>query len=169
MPVIELTFDIKAPIERCFDLSRSIDLHTISTIHTGEKAIDGRTSGLIELDETVTWRAKHFGVWQNLTSKITILRYPYHFRDEMVNGAFQYFKHDHYFEKHQSHDDLKSSHDSSTKMTDRFEFESPFGLIGKLFNTTILTNYMTALLEKRNLVIKDYAESEKWKNVLQQP
>lgn len=71
MPCISLTTEIKAPIERCFDLSRSIDLHVVSTSGTDEKAVGGRTSGLIEKNETVTWQAVHLGVKQNLTSLIT--------------------------------------------------------------------------------------------------
>jgi len=54
MPVIELKTAIKAPVERCFDLSRSIDLHKISTAHTNEEAIAGVTSGLIGPNEWVT-------------------------------------------------------------------------------------------------------------------
>jgi hypothetical protein len=60
MPTINLTTEINAPIEICFDLSRSIDLHKHSMEHTGEEAIAGRTSGLIEDGEFVTWQAKTF-------------------------------------------------------------------------------------------------------------
>src|ERR1700759_359494 len=95
--VIELSTMIDAPIQVCFDLSRSIDLHIESTKQTGEKAIAGRTSGLIEMGESVTWRAKHFGVWQNLTSKITEFKSPDYFTDEMVSGAFKSFRHEHLF------------------------------------------------------------------------
>lgn len=69
MPRIYLETRISAPVEIVFDLSRSIDLHKISTEHTKEEAIAGKTSGLIALGETVTWRAKHLGFTQNLTSK----------------------------------------------------------------------------------------------------
>ncbi len=99
MPVIKLETKINAPIERVFDLSRSIDLHTKSTSKTGEEAIAGRTSGLINLDETVTWRAKHLGVTQTLTSKITQFERPFHFRDSMVRGIFKRIDHDHFFEE----------------------------------------------------------------------
>jgi hypothetical protein len=71
MPVIQLSLFIKAPIQVCFDLSRSIDIHIESTSHTNEKAVKGRTGGLIELGETVTWEATHFGIRQQLTSMIT--------------------------------------------------------------------------------------------------
>ena len=99
MPSIILETPINAPIERCFDLSRSIDLHTDSMQHTGEKAIAGRTSGLIELGESVTWEAKHFGIRQTLTSKITEFDRPNYFVDEQVSGAFKSFRHEHHFEQ----------------------------------------------------------------------
>ncbi len=42
MPRIELKIEIKADIQIVFDLSRSIDLHKISTEHTNEPAIAGK-------------------------------------------------------------------------------------------------------------------------------
>ena len=76
MPKIELQTEIKADRSIVFDLSRSIDLHKISTEHTNEEAIAGKTRGLIDLNESVTWKAKHFGIYQKLTSKITHLTDP---------------------------------------------------------------------------------------------
>lgn len=76
MPKIEFKTKIYADKIVVFDLSRSIDLHKISTRHTNEEAIFGKTSGLIELNESVTWRAKHFGFYQTLTSKITEMKSP---------------------------------------------------------------------------------------------
>lgn len=149
MPRIELKTIINAPVEKVFDLSREIDLHMESTKQTGEKAIAGKTSGLIELGETVTWRAKHFGIWQNLTSKITEFDRPNFFADEMIKGAFKNFRHEHYF----------SNTDGRTLMKDVFVFESPGGVLGRLFNWLYLTGYMTRLLVERNRVIKEAAES----------
>lgn len=151
MPIIRLETNIQASKELCFDLARSIDLHVLSTKHTGEKAIAGRTSGLIKLNETVTWRARHFGVWQTLTSKITELNQPDFFVDEMVKGAFQSFRHEHYF----------ASEKDGTLMTDVFAFESPLGWLGQVANVLFLTRYMRNLLQKRNQVIKEYAEMNK--------
>src|SRR5258708_31629307 len=98
MPQIELETIINSGIEICFDLSRSIDLHKISTAATKEKAIDGKTSGLINLNEFVTWQATHFGISQRVTSKITQYNLPFHFRNEQLKGAFKYLIHDHNFE-----------------------------------------------------------------------
>jgi ligand-binding SRPBCC domain-containing protein len=148
MPKIELLTQINAPIETVFDLSRSIDLHIESTKQIGERAIAGKTSGLIGLGETVTWRAKHFGIWQNLTSKITAYKYPDYFVDEMISGAFKSFRHEHHF----------SDVDSQTLMRDVFVFESPLGIVGRFFNWLILKKYMTDLLVERNRVIKESAE-----------
>ena len=149
MTKIELSTHINAPIERCFDLARSIDLHMESTKQTGEKAIAGRISGLIELGETVTWRAKHFAIWQTLTSKITEFEYPNHFTDEMVKGAFKSIRHEHLF----------YAINNQTVMKDIFIFESPFGWLGTFVNFLFLGRYMENLLKKRNRVIKEGAES----------
>jgi ligand-binding SRPBCC domain-containing protein len=155
MPTIELHTEINAPVKRCFDLARSIDLHLISTKHTGERAVAGRTSGLIELGETVTWRAKHFFIWQSLTTKITEMHSPDFFADEMVSGAFKSFRHEHYF----------TETDGKTIMRDVFVFESPCGILGKLFNLITLKAYMTNLLTQRNAVIKGVAEDGKWEEM----
>lgn len=93
MPIITLHTLINAPINRCFDLSRSIDLHKISTEHTKEEAIAGVTSGLINRDESVTWRAIHFGISQTLSTKITEFERSTFFVDEMVKGAFKSIRH----------------------------------------------------------------------------
>ena len=133
MPKIEIVTSIRSTPEICFDLSRSIDLHKISTAKTNEKAVAGTITGLISLNETVTWKATHFGIIQKLTSKITAFRKPYHFRDEQVKGAFRSFTHDHFFEQR----------DGIVIMKDIFEFQSPFGIAGRIFNKLILTKYLT--------------------------
>lgn len=156
MSLLILKTHIHAPAQRCFDLSRSTDLHTISTRHTGEKAIAGVTEGLMALNDQVTWRAKHFGIRQTLTSKITTYTPFSSFTDEMVSGAFTCFTHHHYFKEEQG----------ITLMTDEFIYESPGGVAGKLFNYLILDRYMYKLLAKRNATIKHYAETELWKTIL---
>ncbi len=156
MPVIKLKTFIKCGIEICFDLSRSIDLHQLSTAQTNEKAIAGRTSGLINLDEFVTWQAIHFGIKQKLTSKITAYNRPFYFRDEQQKGIFKFFIHDHYFQ----------NKNGMIEMTDIFTFKSPFGFAGRLFNMIVLTKHLKNLLIKRNAVIKEFAETGKWQTVL---
>ncbi|MBC7922116.1 MAG: SRPBCC family protein [Ferruginibacter sp.] len=163
MPTILLITEINAPVERCFDLSRSIDLHTLSTFRTGEEAIaggtpPGRTRGLINLGETVTWRARHFGIRQTLTSRITEYRYPTGFCDEMVKGAFKSIRHEHRFAKE----------GDTTLMTDVFAFESPLGWLGHLFNYLVLTSYMKRFLLERNQMIKNFAESNQWQEILRE-
>ena len=158
MPRIELETLVKAERQVVFDLSRSIDLHKISTQHTNEEAIAGKTSGLIELNETVTWRAKHFGVYQTLTSKITEFNSPDIFVDEMVEGAFKRFRHEHKF--------VKGKSEGETILLDVFDYESPFGVFGKLADRLFLKSYMTDLLTKRNQTIKEFAETGDWKSVL---
>ena len=155
MPKIVLTTNIDAPKQVVFDLSRSIELHKASTKRTNEKAVAGKKSGLVGLGDWVTWRAKHFGIYQNLTSKITEYNSPHYFCDEMVNGAFHSFRHEHHFETFRN----------GTKMNDIFEYKSPLGVLGKLVDRLFLKKYMIDFLTERNRMIKEFAESNKHINV----
>jgi ligand-binding SRPBCC domain-containing protein len=150
MPRIETAIVISAPIERVFDLARSIDVHKESQSAHRERAIGGRTSGLIENGEVVTWEALHFGVRQRLTSRIVAMTRPTHFRDSMVAGAFKRIDHDHFFE---------SLPDGRTRMKDIFDYVAPLGPIGRLADWLFLEKYMRGLLEARNDVIRRLAES----------
>lgn len=156
MSHIHLTTFIKAPVERVFDLSRSITLHKISTAKTGEKAIAGVTSGLIGKDETVTWQAKHLYKTRQFTSKITEMQLPLLFVDEMIKGDFKNFRHQHHFKKVEN----------GTIMIDTVDFESPYGVLGKVVNSIFLKKYIEKFLLQRNSMIKEYAESGKWKVIL---
>ena len=151
MAVITLNTEIAAPIETVFDLSRSVDLHVESTSQTNERAVAGRTTGLLELGETVTWEATHFFVRQQLTVRIGKFDRPNQFQDSMVFGAFSRFDHDHHF----------SSCDNRTLMTDVFDFTSPLGPFGHIANWLFVARHMRKLLTVRNELIKSIAESGK--------
>lgn len=148
MPLIQLHTYINSDIKTCFDLARNIDFHQESLIHSKEKAIAGKTSGLITMGESVTWEATHFGIKQQLTSKIIAFDAPNYFVDEMVSGAFKSFKHEHIFK----------TEGNQTLVIDKFYFESPFGIFGKLANKIFLKNYMIKLLTTRNSLLKEKAE-----------
>jgi ligand-binding SRPBCC domain-containing protein len=156
MPIIELDTHICAPPERCFDLARSVDLHKISTAQTGEEAIAGVTSGLVGLNDEITWRARHFGIRQKLRVRIDSFERPRHFSDTMVWGAFKRFSHDHFF----------TPQDTGCLMHDRFDYESPLGFLGTIADRLFLEAYMRSFLVSRNRVLKRVAESEEWRALL---
>jgi ligand-binding SRPBCC domain-containing protein len=154
----ELTV-IRAPIERCFDLARSVEVHLAGNVHSREAAVAlaGVTSGLIGMGQRVTWRAKHFGVWQKLTSEITAMNRPTYFQDTMIRGAFRFMQHDHFF---------RSVSPDQTEMRDVFCFAAPLGSLGRLTEFAMLRRYMQALLHERNVVIQEIAESSAWRKYL---
>lgn len=151
MTTLHLTTKIKADKTIVFDISRNIDFHQQSLTHTSEKAIAGRTSGLIELDETVTWQGKHFGFNLTHQSKISEMHAYDSFTDEMLKGRFTSFVHYHYFEEEEG----------ATIMIDEVHYETPFGLLGKLFDVLFLNRYLRKLIEKRNEAIKLQSEKTK--------
>jgi len=156
MPNIHLTTFIAAPVDRVFDLSRNIDLHKKSMIKHKEEAVAGIRFGLIEKDETVTWKAKHLFKTRILRSKITEMIKPQVFVDEQSQGDFKMLKHEHHFKPCEN----------GTIMIDLIHFETPYGTVGKWFNALYLTKYVRKLIEQRNNTIKEFAESEKWKKLL---
>ncbi len=156
MPIIKLETKINAPVERVFDLARSIDLHKDSMSKYDEKAVAGVTSGLINMNETVTWEATHFFVRQNLTSKITAYNRPQYFRDSMVSGVFERFDHDHYFEET----------GTETLIRDVFDYDSPLGILGNIADFLLVESHLREMLEDRNALIKRVAESEDWRKFI---
>jgi hypothetical protein len=154
---------IRAPIERCFDLARSVEAHLAGNVHSGESAVAvagtgaGITSGLAGMAQRVTWRAKHFGVWHNLTSEITAMERPAYFQDTMTQGIFRFMKHDHFF---------RPLSPGQTEMQDIFCFAAPLPVLGRLAEMAFLRRYMHALLRERNAVLKEIAESSEWQRYL---
>jgi ligand-binding SRPBCC domain-containing protein len=156
---IETTTRIRAPIERCFDLARSVEVHLLENIHCGEqaRAVNGVTSGLVGLGQRVTWRAKHFGVWHTLTSEIAAIERPRFYENVMVSGPFRSMRHDYWFREESA---------DVTVMTDAYCFAAPIPLLGRVAEILLLRRYMRRLVEERNRVIREVAESEEWRRYL---
>ena len=160
MVTLEETTVIDAPIERCFDLARSVEVHLVANVHWGETAVavGGITSGLTGMGQRVTWRARHFGVWQMLTSEITAMDRPSYFQVTMIQGAFRFMQNDHLF---------SSLPSAQTEMKDVFKFAAPLPVLGRVAEIAVLRRYMQSLLRERNAVIKKIAESEEWRGYLE--
>jgi ligand-binding SRPBCC domain-containing protein len=141
VPQIVLTTVIPAQARACFDLSLSVDAHTASMANSGERVVGGVTSGAMTLGDTVSWRARHFGIPFTMTSRISEYDAPHRFVDEQVSGPFGRWWHEHRFEEH----------DGSTVMTDTVDFASPLGPVGRAVDRMFLTGYLTRLLEQRNV------------------
>jgi len=150
MVKVEVETVISAPIEKCFDLARSLSAHVATTSHTRERAVSDHDRDLLELGDVVTFEATHLGVRQKLSSRIVAVDRPNHFADEMTQGAFHHLRHTHHFE---------SLPDGRTGMTDVLEFESPFGPIGGLVDRLFLRAYMKKFVTRKGLALKELAES----------
>ena len=149
MTTIKLTTEINAPIQAVFDLNRNIDIHKQSTSKSNETAIAGVTSGLINKNETVTWRGKHFGFYLTHKSVMSEMEIPHYFVDEMMEGRFKKFKHQHFFKQE----------NEKTIMFDVIEYETPFGIAGRFFDYILLKKHLTNFIQERNEFIKILAES----------
>jgi ligand-binding SRPBCC domain-containing protein len=146
---VHLETVIRAPVVRVFDLARDIDLHQRSMANTHERAVSGRTSGRIGAGETVTWRARHFGLTWSLTSEITAFDRPNRFVDEQISGPFAWFRHEHRFE----------AVPGGTLMIDDWRHAAPFGLLGRIADGIVLGPLIGHLLEQRSAAIAREAEA----------
>jgi ligand-binding SRPBCC domain-containing protein len=147
---------IDAPVERCFLLSLSVDLHVASARSSREQAIEGVTTGLISEGQTVTFHGRHLGLKLRHKSRIQVMRPYSYFRDVMVSGVFLRFEHDHHF----------AAMDDGTRMRDEIRFIAPMGVLGRLATKILVRRHVAAFLMERNRGIKQVAESEDWHRYL---
>lgn len=145
----DLTTFIAAEPSEVFTASLDIDAHLASMEASGETAVAGVTSGIIGLGETVTWKARHFGITWRMTSKITELEPPRRFVDEQVRGPFKRFHHEHLFD----------GVDGGTSMTDHVEFDAPLGPLGLVAERVMLGWYLPKLIVERNRYLKAELEA----------
>lgn len=121
-----------------FDLSLSIDAHLGSMRDSGERAVGGVTSGQIGLGEQVTWRARHFGIWFTMTSRIVELDRPHRFVDRQVKGPFRSFVHEHTF----------ADVPGGSVMVDTVTLAAP--VLGRPAEAVLLVPYIRRLIRTRN-------------------
>lgn len=150
VPTFRLVTDVRAERERCFALALSVDAHTASMGRSGERAVAGRTSGQLQLGETVTWRARHFGLPFRMTVRVTEHRAPDEFVDVQVRGPFAHWHHRHRFE---------ALAEGRTRVIDEIDFASPLGPVGRMVDRVVLERYLRRLVGARNAWLKETAES----------
>jgi ligand-binding SRPBCC domain-containing protein len=148
MPLLQLETLINANIQTCFDLARSVDFYQKSIKNAREIAIDGRTTGLVEANDFVVWEAKYFTKVQHITLKVTEFKNPTLFVDEMIQGKFKVYKHEHVFQEK----------NDKTLMIDKLYFESPWGFMGKCIDNLFLKKNLMNTLILRNKILKEKAE-----------
>jgi ligand-binding SRPBCC domain-containing protein len=149
--VIRVVTDMPASPERCFDLARDAAAHVRSASDTGERIISGRASGLFELGDEVTFEARHFGIRQRLTSRITAFDRPNFFQDRMLRGAFRFLEHDHRFQ---------ALPNGRTRMTDELRFIVPLGWLGWPVGQWVIRPHLRRFLETRGRFLCSLAEGE---------
>ena len=149
MTRIVVTTLINAPIQIVFDAARDVEIHTQTTMHTREKVVGGRRTGLFELGDEVTFEATHFWVRQKLSARIVEMNVPFGFTDEMLRGAFQSLRHEHRFK----------NVGNGTRMTDVLKWTAPLGVLGKVADVLFLKRYMTRFLIRRNRALKQIVEA----------
>lgn len=156
MASIHLTTFVKAPVERVFDLCRNTTIY--------KKALEGRSESLtasasgilVNAGDTITLSAKHLGKTRVITARILEMTIPEKFVEEQIKGDMKSFRHEHHFKPVEN----------GTLVIDLVEMEEPRDAIGGMLGKLFMKNYFETLLNKRNALIKLYAETEKWRAVM---
>lgn len=156
MPTIHLTTFIAAPIERVFDLSRHLAIYKVSIQQRNERFSSGAASNLVSQGETMTFQAKHLGKTRLVTTRVTELQKPSRLVQEQVKGDLLHFRHEHHFKRV----------DNGTILIDMIDFDGPRDVVGKLIGKFYLKEYLEKFINKRNSLIRQYAETDKWRAVL---
>ncbi len=144
---------VNAPIERCFLLSTNIEL-VAKTL--GLKPLSGRTTGLVQPDDTVLWAGWKFGMPQRHESGITAYDRPVYFQDSMLRGRFRFYQHDHHFVEIDGH----------TLLQDKVRFSLPLGIAGALVAKHVMVSHIARLIRRRLFLLKRLAEGNDWKKYI---
>lgn len=140
---------IAAPPDICFDLARDVDAHARSAAFSRERVIEpGRTHGLLELGDLVTFEGVHFGIRQRVTAKIIAMDRPRVFVDELVKSTFRSLRHVHEF----------VPVDGGTLMRDILDWQSPLGILGRLADALFVERHMRWFVETKQRALKEIAE-----------
>lgn len=151
VPTLTLDTRIAAPIARCFDLARDVQVHARTLAATRERVVPpGRTEGLLEAGDLVIFEGRHFGLRWRLSATIAQLDRPHRFVDVMVAGPFASLRHTHAF---------TSLEDGATLMRDHLEWRSPLGWLGAAADRLALRAHLAGILRQRAQALQRIAES----------
>ena len=156
MPTIHLTTFIKAPVDRVFDLSRNISLYKKALQDSNEKISSGAASNLVCAGETITLHARHLGKTRMITARVMEINKPLSLVEEQVKGDLKCYRHERHFKEIEN----------GTIMIDMLEFEGPRDILGSLLSQFYLKNYLERIIKQRNELIRQYAESDKWRAIM---
>jgi ligand-binding SRPBCC domain-containing protein len=148
VPRIELVTEVPADRDHAFAASLDVGLHTSSMRRNHERAVAGVTSGRLGPGDRVTWRARHLGVWWQMSVRITEYDPPSRFVDEQVSGPFAHWRHVHLFQPH-------DTEPGATVMSDVVDFSVPAGIAGRIVGVTILQPYLRRLIATRNALLAE--------------
>ena len=148
---------ITAPIARVFDLVRSVDAHTATSGGIGGLAVGGKTSGLAQIGDVTVWSARFFGLRFKLATRVSALESPHCLTETLERGLFTEFGHVY---------TLRPLESGAVELTDAFNFRSPLGVIGAVFDELILKPVMTKAMTARLEGLRAIAQGDDWRRFL---
>ena len=149
---------VAAPVGRCFDLARSVELHADSSTEIAARAVGGRRGGLSGDGDTTVWSARFFGLRFRMQTRVEDFARPDHFADVMTRGLLGWFAHRYRFEL---------MPDGRCAMSDALDVAAPLGPLGRVVERVYLERRMRCLVRVRLERVKAVAEGDDWRRYVE--
>jgi len=156
MGFIHITSFVSAPANIVCDLSRHMLLQKKAMEKIGARQIRGVSSGLLSDNEIVLWAIRMWRKEVFFSLKITESTAGHFIREEMMQGGLESFKHLRHFKHIQN----------GTLVIDEIFYTMPKKFWSVWIDRLWLNKTLYTLLEERNKILRDYAETNKWKALL---
>jgi ligand-binding SRPBCC domain-containing protein len=156
MGFIHITNFIAAPSETVYDLSRHILLQKKAMDKIGVRQLRGVSSGLLSVNDTILWGLRIVNKDFLFSLKVTELNPGHFIQEDMTQGSLESFKHMRHFKKIQN----------GTLVIDEIFYSLPKKVWTPWIDRFFLNGKLHELLRERNKVLKEYAESNKWRALL---
>ena len=156
MPVIHLTTIVHAPVERVFNLSRHRGLYVQCMQWHPQKHSASKSLGLLEEGELLSWQAKIFGKNRLFRTKLSQMQPVGFLQQVMPQSNWIHICHQQHFKPLAN----------GAVMIDEFSFQPAHPAWNNLFLRLLVTPRLRRLLERKNAIMKQVAESEEWKQYL---
>ena len=156
MHTIHLTTFVAQSASVVFDLCRHVGLHRDAMSGYHQEAVAGTRFGLLEQQETITWRARHFFRDRLMRFRVLEMVKPDRLVQEQIMGPFLSFRH----ERH-----VKPC-ENGCILIDLVHYEWRHGQLGRIADRIYLRHYVENLLNIHIDAIRKAAEGNRWKTYL---
>ena len=156
MFVVRDCVHVRAPLERCFLLSTSVELTERALGLRAARRESSRSEGLAVAGDRIMWRGWRFGLPQMHESVVSRYERPSVVQSTMGRGRFKRLEYEMRFQEI----------DGQVLVTGSVRFSLGAGRLGRWVGRRAVVPQMTQLLRRRLELLRLVAEGEEWRRYL---